>query len=185
MIWYRRINSLFFTDTLLAQTTPLTRGNKYTKGFVMIYPMNSQSEFNDTLHFVFREIGVIFSLVMDDHMAQKKNKTKKVCHQVGTTLRILEEGTPWAKFTELYISLFKEAFRRYLRMIYVPMVLWDYCMNRWYWIQNSFQRPLSHNQERTPHESTIGEQGYISNICNFGWYQWVYCRTTKSLPEAK
>ena len=125
MIWYRRINSLFFTDTLLAQTTPLTRGNKYTKGFVMIYPMNSQSEFNDTLHFVFREIGVIFSLVMDDHMAPKQNKKKKVFHQVGKTLRILEEGTPWENCIEIYISLFKEDVYRDLCVTDAPMMLWD------------------------------------------------------------
>ena len=49
IIRYKRINSVFFTDTLLAQTTPSTRGNKYSqlyvsdKGFFMIYPMNSHS----------------------------------------------------------------------------------------------------------------------------------------------
>ena len=49
MLRYRRINSVFFTDTLLSQTTPLTRENKYAqlyvsdKGFVMIHPMKLQS----------------------------------------------------------------------------------------------------------------------------------------------
>ena len=37
----------------------------------------------------------------------------------------------------------------------------------------------------TPHEATFGEHGDIYNICNFGWYRWVYYRTTNSFPAAK
>ena len=56
MLRYRRINGVFLNDTLQAQKTLLTGGNKYAqlhvsdKGFVIIYPMKSQSEFNDTFH---------------------------------------------------------------------------------------------------------------------------------------
>ena len=48
MLLYKSINSVFFTDTLLFQTTPSTSGNKYAqlyvsdKGFLMIYLMKSQ-----------------------------------------------------------------------------------------------------------------------------------------------
>ena len=75
MLRYRRINSVFFTDTLLAQTTPSTCVNKYAhiyvseKGLVMIYPMKYQSEFNDTLHCFCKDIRVPVYLVMDGHMA--------------------------------------------------------------------------------------------------------------------
>ena len=75
MLRYRRINSVFFTDTLLAQTTPSTCGNKYAhiyiseKGLVMIYLMKYQSEFNDTLHCFCKDIRVPVYLVMDGHMA--------------------------------------------------------------------------------------------------------------------
>ena len=129
MIWYRRINSLFFTDTLLAQTTPSTNRNKYAqfyvsdKRLVMIYLINSQSGFNDTLHCFFKEIVVPVYLAMDDHMAQKNNKTEKLCHKVVSTLRILEVGTPWANHAELYIGLFKEYIHRDLRMTNAPIVL--------------------------------------------------------------
>ena len=131
MIWYKRINSVFFTGTLLAHTFPLTRGNKYSqlyvkdKGFVMIYLMKSQSEFNDTLHCFSKDIGVPVSLVMNNHMAQKNNKTKKLCHQVGKTLHILEVGTPWANHAKIYISPFKEPVRRDLLVTNSPMVLRD------------------------------------------------------------
>ena len=31
-------------------------------------------------------------------------------------------------------------------------------------------------QGQTPHFATFGEEGDISNICQFGWYEWVYFR---------
>ena len=55
----------------------------------MIYPMKSQSEFNDTLNCFYKEIEVPVFLVMDGHMAQKNNTKKKFCHNVVTTLLIL------------------------------------------------------------------------------------------------
>ena len=90
-------------------------------------------------------------------MAQKNNKTTKFFHQVGTNLRILEAGTPWANRSELYIGLFKESVRRDLCMTYAPMVLWYYCMERRYQIKNAVPRPLFQNQEMTPHEATFGK----------------------------
>lgn len=191
MLRYKRIQSVFFTDTLVSQTTPSTRGNKYAqvfvsdKGFVKVYPMTSQAEFNEALHCFCKEIGVPATLVMDGHMAQKNKATKKFCNQVGTSLRILEENTPWANRAELYIGLLKEAVRRDLRVSNAPMRLWDYCMERRANIHNVVPRPLFQNQGLTPHEATLGEQADISNLCTFNWYDWVYYRSPASFPHNK
>jgi hypothetical protein len=122
---------------------------------------------------------------MDAHKAQQNNATRRFCHQVGTIMRVLEEGTPWANRAELYIGLLKEAVRQDLRQSNAPIVLWDYCLERRAGIHNAIPRPLFQNNGATPHEATFGEQGDISNICNFGWYQWVYYRTSGTFPEAK
>ena len=191
MLRYKRIKSVFFTDTLFALTTKSTRQNTMAqlfvsdKGYVCIYPMRSQSEFPEALHCFCKEVGVPVTLVMDGFSAQKQTKIKKFCHQIGTTLRILEEGTPWANRAELYVGLFKEAVRKDLRLSNAPMVLWDYCMERRALIHNAIPRPLFQNQGMTPHEATFGQPGDISTICNFGWYQWVYYPTSGSFPEAK
>ena len=38
-------------------------------------------------------------------------------------------------------------------------------------------------QGQTPHCATFGEEGDISNICQFGWYEWVYFwETTSKFP---
>ena len=70
-------------------------------------------------------------------------------------------------------------------MTNMPMVFWYYCMERRAQIHNTVPIPLFHNQEITPHEANFGKQVDISNICNFGWYQWVYYRTPKSFLAAK
>ena len=31
---------------------------------------------------------------------------------------------------------------------------------------------------KTPHFVTFGEEGDISNICQFGWFEWLYFRET-------
>ena len=64
------------------------------KGYVAVYPMKSQSEFQNALHWFCKEVGVPSTLVMDGHRAQKNLETRRFCHQVGTIMRVLEEGTP-------------------------------------------------------------------------------------------
>ena len=43
---------------------------------------------------------------------QMCSEVKKFCNDIGTTLRALEEGTPWSNKDELYIGLIKEAVRK-------------------------------------------------------------------------
>ena len=69
-------------------------------------------------------------MVMDGHRAQCNLETRRFLHQVGTTRRVLEEGTPWANREKLYIGLLKEATRKDLRTTNSPKVLWDYCIER-------------------------------------------------------
>jgi len=98
---------------------------------------------------------------------------------------VLEEGTPWANRAELYIGLLKEADRQDLRQSNAPIVLWDYCLERRANIHNAIPRPLFQNNDATPHEATFVEQGDISNVCHFGWYQWVHYHNSGTIPEAK
>ena len=192
MLRYRRLNSAFFSDTMFANpNAKSSRGNSCCqvfvsdKGFVAVYPMKSQEEFQTALHWFCKQVGVPISLIVDAHKAQTSKATKRFCHQVGTTLRILEKGTPWANRAELYIGLLKEAVRKDLRATNSPMVLWDYAIERRALIHNAVPRPLFQNNGLTPHSATFGVEGDISKICNFGWYEWVYYRDHGSFPENK
>ena len=128
------------------------------------------------LHWVCKQVGVPVNLVVDAHRAEMSRGVHCFCDQVGTTLRILEKGTPWANWAELYIGLLKEAVRKDMRASHSPMVLWDYAIERRAAIHNLVPRLLFQNNGLSPHAATFGSQGDISNLCNFGWYEWVYYR---------
>ena len=100
MLRYRRINSYFFTDTLLVtKSAKSLRNNLYLqvffsdKSFVEVYCMELNSDFEDALHLFCKEIGVPISLVVDPSGEQTSKAVRKFCNQVGTTLRVLEEST--------------------------------------------------------------------------------------------
>ena len=177
MLRYRRIESTFFTDTMFA--TPAAKSPRQNtccqvfvsdKGFVAVYPMQSQEEFTTALHWFCKQVGVPSTLIADGHKSQTSSSSvKRLCHQVGTTLRVLETGSPWANRAELYIGLLKEAVRKDMRESNSPMVLWDYAIERRARIHDAVPRPLFQNNGLSPHSATFGTQGDISNICNFGW----------------
>ena len=101
MLRHKRFESVFFTNTLFATNHKSTRGNKCCQVFVSgkiyicVCPMKSQDEFETTLHWIFKEVGVPVDRIVDEFSAQKKLSVKRLCDQVGTTLKILERAIPW------------------------------------------------------------------------------------------
>ena len=77
-----------------------------------------------------KEIGAPDSFVADMSGEQMSSEVKKFCNDIGTTLRALEEGTPWSNKAELYIGLIKEAVRKDMCETNSPLCLWDYCVER-------------------------------------------------------
>ena len=184
MLRYKRINSMFFTDTFFAKGDAKSRPRGSTcmqifvsdKGYVSVYPMKLKSDFKNCLHLFCKEIGVPDTLVMDKSGEQTSSAVKHFSQQVGMTLRILEESTQWANRAELYIGILKEAIRKDLRISNSPLVLWDYCAERRALIHNLIPRDLFQTCGKTPVEATFGSQGDISNLSQFDWYDWCYYR---------
>ena len=71
------------------------------KGFVFVVPMKSTSEVPLALKLFAKEIGSPDTIICDAAGEQKSKEVRKFCHQIGTTLRYLEESTPWANLSEL------------------------------------------------------------------------------------
>ena len=61
-----------------------------------------------------------------------------------------------------------------------PIKLWDYCLERRARINNLTARHLFYLHRQTPHFSVTAEEGDISNLCIFKWYDWCYFRDKKS-----
>jgi hypothetical protein len=93
--------------------------------------MKKQSDYFLALKQFAKDVGAPDVLVYDPHLAQTKQEVQEFCTQIGTTLKVLEAETQWANRAELYIGLIKEAVRKDMRMTSLPLVLWDYCMERW------------------------------------------------------
>ena len=57
-------------------------------------------------HFA-KEIGALEAIITDATREETLSKLKQFFNSIGTVLRVLEEGTPWANCVELYIGLIK------------------------------------------------------------------------------
>eukprot|EP00957_Ditylum_brightwellii_P161649 12307352-Ditylum_brightwellii.AAC.1 len=73
------------------------------------------------------------------------------CAEIGTTLRILEKGTPWANKAELYMGLIKEAVRKDIKESNYPLALWDYCVEQRAHINNFTAKDSFKLNSTTPH----------------------------------
>jgi hypothetical protein len=100
------------------------------KGFVYAVPMKWKDEVLLALKQFAKEIGAPDAFVADMSGEQMSKEVTAFCNEIGSTLRALEEGTPWANKAELYIGLLKEAVRKDMKEQDSPMVLWDYCIER-------------------------------------------------------
>ena len=151
------------------------------KGYLAVYLMERKSDFRDSLHQFYKEVGVPEILVVDPSRDQTSKAVKRFYIQVGTTLRLLEENTQWANRAELYVGLFKESIRKDLRELHCPMVLWNYCAQRRALIHNLTPKNLFATEKQTSFEFQFGVQGDISNLCKSAWYDWCYYREELNL----
>ena len=100
------------------------------KGFIYVVPMKRKSEVLLAIKQFAKEIGAPDSFVADMSGEQMSSEVKKFCNDIGTTLRALEEGTPWSNKAELCIGLIKEAVRKDMCESNSPLCFWDYCVER-------------------------------------------------------
>ena len=146
------------------------------KGFVYVIPIRRKSEVLQVIKHFAKEIGVPTSIIVDMAGEQMSQEVRKFCNDIGTTLRALEEGTPWSNKAELYIGLLKEAVRKDMHESDSLMSLWDYCMERQARINNLMAKDNFKLHGTTPHTATLAEE--------FGWYEWCYYREhTAAFPH--
>ena len=96
------------------------------KGFVKVYPMKLQRDYPAALRQFAKDVGAPEILVCDPHPSKKSFEVKDFFNKIGTTLKLLEQGTQWENCAELYVGLVKEAVRKEISLSHSPLVLWDY-----------------------------------------------------------
>ena len=109
MLRYKKIKDLFFMDTFFAtkKSGQSSRGHTCCqlfvtdKRFISVVPIKRKSEVLLAIKKFSKEIGAPDSFVADMSGDQMSSEVKKFCNDIGTTLRALEEGTPWSNKAEL------------------------------------------------------------------------------------
>lgn len=191
MLRYKRLKEHFFMDTFFATSKAgrSTRGNTCCqlfvtdKGFVYVVPMKTRAEVMKAVKQFAKEIGAPEALICDAAREQRQVDLRSFCNEIGTTLRVLEENTPWANKAELYIGLVKESVRKDMKEANCPLSLWDYCVERRARINNLTARGLFQLHGSNAHTALTGEEGDISNLCQYQWYEWCYYReNTNKFP---
>ena len=133
-----------------------------------------------------KEIGAPDSFVADTSGEQMSSEVKKFFSDIGITLRAPEEGTPWSNKADLCIGLIKEAVRKDMHESNSPLCFWDYCVERRARINNLAAKNAFKLHGSTPHTPTTGDEVNISNVCQYGWYEWCYFRDqTAAFPNNK
>ena len=149
MLRYETLNEYFYMDILIATSKggKSLRGNTCgqlfvtKKGFVYFVAMKYISEVILAMKQFSKEIGVPDAIICDAAGEHKSNAMRNFCHDIGTTLRLLERGTPWENKAELYIGIIKEDFRRDMRESDCPTSLWDYFFEQLVQINNLTVKP--------------------------------------------
>ena len=76
-----------------------------------------------------KAIGVPDALICDAARSQRSSAVCKFYNKIGTTLRVLEENTPWSNKAELYIEIINEATRKDMKSSDCLLAFWDYCLD--------------------------------------------------------
>ncbi len=188
MLRCKRIDEHFFMDTFFAtrKSGKSSRGHTCCqlfvadKGFVYVVPMKSKAEESQAAKQFAKEIGAPDAITCDVAGKQTSHSLKKFCNEIGATLKVLEEGTPWSNKAELHIGLIKEAVRKDMKISDCPLAFWDYCVERRARINNLTAKDVFTLHGSNPHADLTGEEGDMSNLCQHKWCDWCYSREQKN-----
>ena len=66
------------------------------KGFFHVIPMTKKSEVTMALKMFAKDIGAPDAIICDAAREQISKEVHDFYHKIGTSIHVMEEGTPWA-----------------------------------------------------------------------------------------
>ena len=184
MLRYKRLDAPIFMDTMYASK----RAGKSFRGFTCVQvfasefgwvradPMRLESDLHKSLKSLFKEVGVPSKLIADGARAQVQGRSRQICEEAHCKLIELEKNTPASNRAERYIQLLKNGSKTDMIRANSPMIFWDFCIERRARIENALAKNNHLLKGSVPHSVISGEVTDISNICNFGWNEWIKFR---------
>jgi hypothetical protein len=151
-----------------------------------VVPLYKKEDVPFAVKSYFKNVGIPPVIICDYAMEQIAGKAKKLCDECDCDIRVLEKGTQWANRAERFVKIFKDGVLKDLKESNCPLVLWCYCLQRRSEINNATAADNLSLEGSNPHTKMTGQTCDISNLCQFGWYDWVYFRDEKaSFPYPK
>ena len=185
---YRRLNTTMFTDTYFSSVKS-SRGNTCAQiwtndiEWIRVDPMSTKSNAHHSAKKLFKNDGVPSKIVMDGAREQVLGKFKDACNDATVLVQQLEYNTPWANRAEGAVRENKRAVRRAMKKSDCPAKLWDYCAELQAKIRCHTAHDIPTLNGQVPETVVTGNTADISELVEFGWYEWIYYRdATGSFP---
>lgn len=156
-------------------------------GHVFVIPMATKQgkEIALAIKRYFKEIGVPMHMICDGAREQVKGDARVLCDEAGCTIVELEKGTPRANRAERYIQMLKNETRADMEKAGSPAAFWCYCIERQAKVINIVARNNVLLQGETPKTKITGKLSDISQLADFGWYEWcIYKKEGIAYPHS-
>ena len=179
MFRYKRLSTDIFTDTMLVRIKS-HRGNTCTQIYThrntwcKAYPMKTKEEAHHLLSLLFPYEGVLKTLIMDGAKEQVMDEFHQNTRQADCQVKQMEPYSPWENAAEATIKELKKGTGRKMIRTGSPKVLWDDCLELEAEIWSSTASNIFELEGEVPKTVMNGETTNITQLCEFGWYDWVY-----------
>ena len=179
LLRFRRLPCKMYTDTMKSKTESWFRRNRYGQvyvtdfGWIGFYPMQKKSNAPDTLVQLAHEKGVPTHFVMDNAKEQTMGEFRRKCRSFGCHVRQTDTYSPWQDEAESGIRELKRGTGRSMVTTQTPRKLWDHCHE---WKAKVISRTARGHyklQSQVPESILTGQTEDISNLAEYGWYEWV------------
>jgi hypothetical protein len=178
-LWYNRLNSRFYSDTMIASSPSLTT-NKYYQifandfGFVKGYAFDS----------FFQDVGVPSWLHTDGAKERNLGRRISIREKVGgVSQTTTKPGSPWQNRAEGEIREVKKQTYGLMSRMKASKHLWDFAANYVCNICCRTARPLWKLMGQTPWEVVTGTTPDILEWIEFDWYQPVWYQDPGDFPN--
>ena len=179
MFRYKRLSTDIFTDTMLVgikshHGNTCTQVHAHGNTWYKAYPMKTKGEAHHLLSLLFSHEGVPKTLIMDGVREEAMGEFRQKARQADCQVKQTEPYSPCQNTAKATIKELKKGTGRKMIRTGSPKVLWDNCSELEAKIQSSTASNIFELEGEVPKTVMNGETTNITQLCEFGWYDWVY-----------
>ena len=135
--------------------------------------MKRKGEAHETLSLLFHRDGVPPSVIADNSKEQILSEFKRKLNEANCHLKQTGPYSPWMQAAEGCIWELKRGVSRMMIRTGSPKQLWDHCIILQVLIRSCTTNSIYTTARQVPETIMTGDTADISQICQFGWYDWV------------